>query len=98
MMVSVRQLKASLSRYLKRAAAGEEVTVTSRGRPVARLVRAASQDMEQREPGAGEIRRRLVAIPGILLGKPGKPRGSSRPTRVREGQKQVADIVIEDRR
>jgi prevent-host-death family protein len=98
MMVSVRQLKGSLSRYLKRAAAGEEVTVTSRGRPVARLVRAAPEDIEQRDPGAAEIRRRLAAIPGIVLGKPGKPRGSSRPTRVREGQKQVAEIVIEDRR
>jgi prevent-host-death family protein len=98
MMVSVRQLKGSLSRYLKRAAAGEEVTVTSRGRPVARLVRAAPQDSEQREPSAAEIRRRLAAIPGLIPGKPGKPRGSRRPIRIGKGEKTLSEIVLEDRR
>jgi prevent-host-death family protein len=98
MTVSVRELKGSLSRYLKQAAAGEDVTVTSRGRPIARLVRAAAQYPAPREPGANEIRRRLAEVPGIILGKPGKPKGSSRPTRIRQGQKQIADIVIEDRR
>jgi hypothetical protein len=47
---------------------------------------------------ASEIRRRLATMPGIILGKPGKPKGSSRPTLIRKGQKQIADIVIEDRR
>ncbi len=57
MDVSVRELKGKLSRYLKRAAAGEEVTVTSRGRPIARLTRAIGQPEE--EPSPAEIRRRL---------------------------------------
>jgi prevent-host-death family protein len=34
----VAALKASLSEYLKRVKAGEEVVVTERGRPIARLV------------------------------------------------------------
>ncbi|MEM7091960.1 MAG: type II toxin-antitoxin system prevent-host-death family antitoxin [Actinomycetota bacterium] len=38
MEVGVRELKAKLSQYLARAAAGEHVVVTDRGRPVARLV------------------------------------------------------------
>jgi prevent-host-death family protein len=38
MEVGVRELKARLSEYLGRAAAGEELVVTDRGRPVARLV------------------------------------------------------------
>jgi prevent-host-death family protein len=38
MEVGVRELKAKLSEYLGRAAAGEELVVTDRGRPVARLV------------------------------------------------------------
>jgi prevent-host-death family protein len=38
MDVAVRELKAKLSTYLKRAAAGERITVTDRGRPVALLV------------------------------------------------------------
>jgi prevent-host-death family protein len=97
MTVSVRELKGSLSRYLKRAAAGEDVTITSRGRPIARLVPAPPQSITE-EPSAAEVRRRLAAIPGIILAKPGKPKGSSQPTVVRKGQKQIADIVIEDRR
>jgi|RhiMethySRZTD1v2_1073278.scaffolds.fasta_scaffold04746_10 prevent-host-death family protein len=35
MDVAVRELKAKLSAYLKRAQAGEVITVTDRGRPVA---------------------------------------------------------------
>lgn len=37
MDVAVRELKAKLSAYLKRASAGELITVTDRGRPVAVL-------------------------------------------------------------
>mgnify|MGYP006444835599 CR=1 FL=1 len=38
MEVSVRDLKDHLSEYLRRARAGEEVLVTSHGKPVGRLV------------------------------------------------------------
>ncbi len=38
MEVGVRELKAKLSEYLSHAAAGRPVTVTDRGRPLARLV------------------------------------------------------------
>lgn len=38
MDVGVRELKAKLSEYLGRAEAGEQIVVTDRGRPVARLV------------------------------------------------------------
>ena len=96
MTVSVRELKGKLARYLKRAAAGEDVTVTSRGRSIARLIPAAPQD-EEREPDAAELRRRIAAIPGIILGKPGPLKGSPCPTRVRKGQKRIADIMIADR-
>lgn len=37
MDVAVRELKAKLSAYVQRAAAGEVLTVTDRGRPVATL-------------------------------------------------------------
>ena len=39
---SVSKLKASLNAYLKQVKAGEEVLVTERGRPVARLSRVSS--------------------------------------------------------
>ena len=79
-MVSVRELKRKLSIHLKRAA-GEDVTVTSRGRPIVRLVPARAQSITE-EPSAAEVRRRLAAIPGIILAKPGKPRGSKHPSRI----------------
>jgi prevent-host-death family protein len=37
MDVAIRELKARLSAYVQRAAAGEQITVTDRGRPVAVL-------------------------------------------------------------
>lgn len=37
MDVAVRELKAKLSSFLRRAAAGEIITVTDRGRPIATL-------------------------------------------------------------
>jgi prevent-host-death family protein len=96
MVTSVRELKAKLSRYLKRAAAGEEVTVTSRGRPIARVVPAAPQAEEQ--PSEAEIRRRLATIPGIILPTGPKPRRSKHRIRIRKGEKTLAEIVLEDRR
>lgn len=37
MDVAIRELKAKLSSYLRRAASGEVITVTDRGRPIATL-------------------------------------------------------------
>ncbi len=94
MIVSVRDLKGGLSRYLKRAAAGEDITVTLRGQPIARLL-LAPRPCVSGEPNTGELRARLALVPGISVGK---PKASSHPTRVRKGQKHVGDIVSEDRR
>ena len=96
MTTSVRELKAGLSSYLKRAAAGEEVVVTSRGRPIARLVRAAP--VAEQEPDRTEIRRRLAVIPGIIMPTGPRPRGSRHPLRIRRGEKTLSQIVLEDRR
>ena len=37
-VVGIRELKSGLSKYLKRVAAGERITVTERGHPVAVLI------------------------------------------------------------
>jgi len=52
----------------------------------------------EQEPDSAEFRRRLASIPGVILGKPGKPKGARKLTRVRKGQKSVAEIVIADRK
>ena len=97
MKASVRELKGQLSHYLQQVVAGEEVIVTSRGRPIARLIRVAPQSTE-REPSQAEVRRRLAAIPGIILPSGPKPVGAHRPPRIRKGDKTLAQIVLEDRR
>jgi prevent-host-death family protein len=43
-ITTVSKLKASLSEYLRSVKAGEEVLVTERGRPIAKLTPAASAD------------------------------------------------------
>ncbi|MGO9267836.1 MAG: type II toxin-antitoxin system Phd/YefM family antitoxin [Candidatus Binataceae bacterium] len=96
MEASVRELKRQLSRYLRRVAAGEDVTVTLRGRPIARLVRVAP-DLAEREPRAAEVRRRLAAIPGVIMPTGSKPRGAKRPIPIRKGEKTLGQIVLEER-
>lgn len=55
MHVGVRELKAQLSGYLKRAAAGEHIVVTDHGRPIARLVPYAEESAVQRGIDEGWI-------------------------------------------
>jgi prevent-host-death family protein len=55
MDVGVRELKAKLSEYLAAAAAGEDVVVTDRGRPVARLVPFGSTSAVDRGVADGWI-------------------------------------------
>ena len=43
-IATVSKLKASLSEYLRRVKAGEEVLVTERGRPIAKLTPSVSSD------------------------------------------------------
>jgi prevent-host-death family protein len=95
MNVSVRNLKAKLSRYLKDARAGRDVVVTSRGRPVGRLLPIPEQPAE--EPAGEELLRRLKLISGVRVGTGGKPLGARRPIKKRRGQKTLAEMVLEDR-
>jgi prevent-host-death family protein len=86
--VGVRELKAHLSRYLQRAAAGERIVVTDRGTPVAVLTPAAGGSLETR---VEEILRT-----GVASWAGGIPQGARRPPRIHGPT--VADAVIEDRR
>ena len=84
MNASVRDLKSRLSRYLRQVQRGETVVVTYRGKPIARLVPLPSLLLEE--------------LLGITAGTGGKPRGATRPVCVKPGEKDVSDIVVEERR
>jgi prevent-host-death family protein len=68
--VAVTELRAHLSEWIERARGGEEVVITERGSPVARLVGV----------GAGTVLDRLAAE-GVIAppGRPDRPRASGRP-------------------
>jgi prevent-host-death family protein len=86
MDTSIRELKAHLSEYIRRAAGGEDVTVTVHGRAVARIVAAAPRrDL-----------RALASEPGISWAG-GKPDGLARPQAL-TGPAQISEWVAEDRR
>lgn len=93
MEVSVRELKNRLSEYLRRAQAGEEIVVTSRGKPVGRLL---GPRREPADPEA-EALERLLAQPWIRPGNGKKVRGSDRPIEWPKDEKPLSQLILEDR-
>lgn len=86
--VGVRKLKDRLSGYLKRVQGGEEIVVTERGRPVARIVPAKPSSIKRvLEPMLRE---------GAVRWSGGKPCGASRRPVIHG--RTLADMVKEDRR
>ena len=87
MDVAVTQLRAQLAEWLKRAQAGEEVVVTDRGVPVARLVPVDAAPLIARLTREG-----VLGEPA----RPGRPRANGRKRVTVTGS--VSDLVSEQRR
>lgn len=86
--VGVRELKNSLSRYLSRVKAGEQIVVTARGKATALLI-PTEQPKERRAL-------ETLVREGVARWAGGKPRGSKRPPKVRG--RSIAETVVKDRR
>jgi len=84
MEVGIRELRADLSRLVKRVRAGEELVVTDHGKPVARLV-----------PMSGERKIDRLIRAGLVIPAPNPWRGKL-PKPI-EGAGPLSDLVIEDR-
>lgn len=82
--VSIRELKDHLSSYVRRICAGEEVVLTSRRRPVARMLPINA-------PGCGG----LPALP-LITWSLETPRGGGHRPRIKSAS--AAGVVLEDRR
>lgn len=95
MEVSVRELKSRLSEYLRRAAAGEEVIVTSRGKEMARLL--APRARRPRASIEAELIARFRSFPWVRPGTGKKPALPKPLIRIDEGEKTLAEIVSEQR-
>lgn len=87
MLVSVRELKTHLSKYLSLVQAGESVIVTSHSNPVVKLV---ALDTLQSE--ASELDQ-LVGGAAQWNGK--KPMGAEQKPLI--GKRKASDVVLEDR-
>lgn len=85
MKAGVAELKAHLSQYLDRVRAGQEVVVTDRGRPVAKLVPIGRAQ-------AKESRRERLLRDGVLISGQGRLRRSLRTPP--EGEARVGEGVL----
>lgn len=87
----IKEAKNNLSRYLDQVKAGEEILITDRGKPVARIVREDRGRQQLREALAPLIRKGVIALPTRSLIK-----DNLSPLEV--SGKPVSEMVIEDRR
>lgn len=90
--VGIRDLKAHLSRHLRRVQTGTRLLVTDRGRRIAVL---GPIELQQESPELAWARRMVVA--GRVQWTGGKPRGFARRL-ARTSDPRVSDAVLEDRR
>ena len=83
--VGIRELKNNLSRYIERVRAGDEVIITDRGRPVARLLALdAASD-------------RLAELVEAGVVRPPTSAHRHRPTRRIKPKGPVSDLVADQR-
>jgi prevent-host-death family protein len=81
--VGIRELRADLSKWVQRVRSGDEVVVTDRGTPVARLV-----------PAQGERTLDRLIREGVVEPAPSRKRPVPKPV---EGAGPLSDLVIEGR-
>ena len=86
--VGVRELKNRLSALLRRAAQGERITITDRGRPVAVLAPVDAKPED--EAIAAMVRDGLASWGG------GTPKGTRKPVKIRG--RPISETMLEDRR
>jgi len=90
MDVGIRELKLHLSEYLARVRKGEVVTVTDRGKPIARIGPVPPLNLPP-------SMQRLIAE-GRMTYRPWRPENLPEPLKMLPGEKTFADYVSEQRR
>jgi len=71
--VSVRELKAHLSAYLRKAEQGQRIVITSHGTPVGQLIAPPEQTDE------GAILATVLSLPNVRPGQGGQLKGARKP-------------------
>ncbi|MFP4447059.1 MAG: type II toxin-antitoxin system Phd/YefM family antitoxin [Desulfosudaceae bacterium] len=89
--VGIKDIKNNLSRYLKQVKSGEEVIITERGRPIARIIREQPAGNSLHLALAPLIEQGVVTMP--TLGP-----SQTTVTPLRAPGKPASEMVLEDRR
>ena len=87
----IKEVKNNLSRLLAQVKAGEEILITKRGRPVARIVKENQGDKSIRAALEPLVQRGLITLPNRSILK-------DRISAVEALGKPVSEMVIENRR
>ncbi len=87
----IKEVKNNLSRLLAKVKAGEEVLITDRGSPVARIVKENQGKKSIHEALAPLVQKGLLTLPSRSIPKEGI-------SAIRVPGKPVSDMVTEDRR
>jgi prevent-host-death family protein len=87
----IKEVKNNLSRLLGRVKAGEEILITERGRPVARIVKENKGNKSIRAALGPLIQKGLIALPDRSILK-------DRHAPLKVSGKPVSEMVVEDRR
>lgn len=85
--VGVRELKAQISKYLRRVKEGQTLVITEHGKPIGRII-PVEQPLEERM---------LMLVKAGLIRWNGKKMEPHEPAGINRGDKLMSDIVIEDR-
>jgi prevent-host-death family protein len=92
-VAAVAELKASLSRYLARVKTGEEVVVTERGKPIAKIIPIPDAETDE------EKRLQRLEAQGIIRRGTGKwPKGFWEEPRMQDPEGELRKLLIEERR
>ena len=89
--VGIKDIKNNLSRYLSRVKSGEEILITERGKPIARIIKENGKTNFIRQALAPLIDKGIIAMPTQGLSK-------ESPERVQSPGKSTSEMVAEDRR
>ena len=87
----VKEIKNNLSRYLARVKSGEEILITERGKPIARIIKENEGAISIRHVLGSLIKKGLVAVPSSGINR-------DIPPRIKVSGKPASEMAVEDRR
>ncbi len=90
-VAGIKEIKNNLSRYLNRVKSGEEILITERGKPIARIIKEDKGNTSIRHALGPLIQKGLIVMPSQSI-------SSVNPLQVKTKGKPASDMVIEDRR